>query len=131
MATLKPQLQPAHGATYADKIDKAEAWLDWSLSAEVLARKVRAYDPFPVAQARLGGQAMRIWRAASIPLTAKTEPGVIVAASAAGIDVACGEGCLRLLELQRAGAKRLLARDFLAGYPLAPTQRFDVGPAHE
>lgn len=131
VAILRPQPQPADGATYASKIDKAEAWLDWSLSAGVLARKVRAYDPFPVAQARLGDQALRIWRAVATPLSAPAEAGVIVAASAAGIDVACGTGCLRLLELQRAGARRLTAREFLAGHPLAPSQRFGGGPVHE
>ncbi|HQR19899.1 MAG TPA: methionyl-tRNA formyltransferase [Burkholderiaceae bacterium] len=130
VATLNARPQPAEGVTYAHKVDKAEAWVDWTQPAEVLARKVRAYDPFPVAQTRLGESAIRIWRATPVALATAAEPGTITAATAAGVDVACGQGSLRLLELQRAGGKRLAVRDFLAGYPLAPFQRFDSGPPH-
>ena len=131
IAMLQAIPQPAQGATYATKIDKAEAWLDWTLPAAVLARKVRAYDPFPVAQTRLGATALRVWRAQPRPLAAAAAPGTVVSAAAEGIDVACGEGCLRLLELQRAGGKRLTAREFLAGHPLAASRRFDSGPPHD
>jgi methionyl-tRNA formyltransferase len=130
VATLVARPQPAIGASYANKIDKAEAWLDWNLPAEALARKVRAYDPFPVAQTRLDELAVRVWRAAVVPSATRAEPGTIVRAEAAGIDVACGQGCLRLLELQRAGGRRLGALEFLAGHRLLPSQRFASGPAH-
>jgi methionyl-tRNA formyltransferase len=131
IAELRATPQPALGVTYATKIDKAEAWLDWTLPAAALARKVCAYDPFPVAQAQLGETAIRVWRAQPLSLAATAEAGTIVAATAAGIDVACGEGCLRLLELQRAGGRRLPARDFLAGYTLAASRRFACGPPHD
>jgi len=131
IAQLNAQPQSAAGATYAAKIGKAEAWLDWSLPAAVLARKVRAYDPFPVAHARIGEASIKVWRAVEVPATAEVAPGTIVAVGAAGIDVRCGHGCLRLTELQRPGGKRLAARAFLAGHALAPLQCFDVGPAHE
>jgi methionyl-tRNA formyltransferase len=130
VAKLRPRPQPAEGVTYANKIDKTEAWLDWSLSAEALSRKVRAYDPYPVALARIGDQVVRVWRAASAPWTVAAEPGTVVAADADGIDVACAQGCLRLLELQRAGGKRMPAREFLAGHPLA-VSRLANGPLHE
>jgi methionyl-tRNA formyltransferase len=131
VATLRAQPQPAASATYAAKIDKAEAWLDWSLPATVLARKVRAYDPFPVAHTRIGDVLIKIWRATEIPATAEVAPGTIVAAGAAGIDVRCGRGGLRLTELQRPGGRRLAAREFLAGHVLAPLQCFASGPTHE
>ena len=130
VVTLVAQPQPTSGFSYASKIDKAEAWLDWTSSAEVLARKVRAYDPFPVAQTQIGELQVRVWRACAVPTSTQAEPGTIVRADAAGIDVACGQGCLRLLEVQRAGARRLSARDFLAGHRLSPSQRFAGGPAH-
>jgi methionyl-tRNA formyltransferase len=131
IAQLTAKPQPAAGATYAAKIDKAEAWLDWSLPATVLARKVRAYDPFPVAHTRMGDASIKVWRAKEIPVTAEVAPGTIIAAGAAGIDVRCGQGGLRLTELQRPGGKRLAAREFLAGHALAPPQCFAVGPVHE
>jgi methionyl-tRNA formyltransferase len=131
IAQLSAQSQPAAGATYAAKIDKAEAWLDWSLPAAVLARKVRAYDPFPVAHTRIGQALIKVWRAIEIPATAEVAPGTIVAAGTVGIDVRCGEGCLRLTELQRPGGNRLAAREYLAGHALLPLQCFGSGPAHE
>jgi methionyl-tRNA formyltransferase len=131
IAQLSAQPQPVAGATYAAKIDKAEAWLDWTLPAAVLARKVRAYDPFPVAHTCFGSASIKVWRATEIPVTAEVAPGTIVAAGAAGIDVRCGQGGLRLTELQRPGGKRLAAREYLAGHALLPLQSFGVGPAHE
>jgi methionyl-tRNA formyltransferase len=92
---------------------------------------VRAYDPFPVAHTRLGNAPIKVWRAMEIPATDEVAPGTIVAAGAAGIDVRCGEAGLRLTELQRAGGKRLPAREFLAGHALMSQQCFDSGPAHE
>jgi methionyl-tRNA formyltransferase len=124
---LHAQPQPEKGATYASKIDKSEAWIDWKQAASALARKVRAYDPFPVAQTRLDDVAIRVWRAEPVPGDTAAEPGIITAVSTTGIEVACGEGHLRLTELQRAGGKRLAAREFLAGHPVLPAQRFAAG----
>jgi methionyl-tRNA formyltransferase len=131
VGALVAEPQPTVGATYAGKIEKAEAWLDWSATADELARKVRAFDPFPVALARMGETSLKIWRAEPIELGTVAAPGTIVGVGAAGIDVACGAGCLRLTELQRPGGKRLPAREFLAGFPLAAAQRFERRPGHD
>ena len=109
--------QPEEGVTYAAKISKDEAKLDFGLSAEALARKVRAFNPFPGAQGLVEGVAVKIWNAQ--PLAGKGEPGQVLAADAQGIVVACGEGALRLVELQKPGGKRLAAAEFLKGFPLA------------
>jgi methionyl-tRNA formyltransferase len=118
VATLQARPQPADGATYAAKIDKAEAWLDWTKPAARLACQVRAFDPFPVAQTRAGGETLRIWRAHALAVSGGAAPGSVLAANADGIDVACGVGALRVTELQRAGGRRLAAREFLTGMAL-------------
>jgi len=117
--------QPEAGVTYAHKIEKSEAAIDWSLPAPVLARRVRAFDPFPGAGSSLGGEAVKVW-AAQLADGAGA-PGTVLEAGEAGIVVACGERALRLTQLQRAGGKRLGAADFLRGFPLAAGQR--VGEA--
>jgi len=110
--------QPASGVNYAPKIDKAEGWLDWSASAALLERKVRAYDPFPGAAAMLGEIPLKLWRTRTDAGDKAAAPGTVLAANAGGIHVACGEGELVITELQRAGGKRLAAREFLAGTPI-------------
>ena len=122
-AQLQPEPQPAQGVTYAHKIAKQEAALDWNRSALELERQVRAFDPFPVAQAQLGATALRIWRAVPMAGSASAEAGTVIAAGSDGIDVACGAGVLRLLEVQRPGARRMSAREFLAGHPVAANLR--------
>ena len=118
--------QPADGATYADKIGKQEAALDWSRPAAVLARQVRAFDPFPGGVATLDGVALKIWSADAIDASrAAAAPGTIVDISAEGVVIACGEGALRATQLQKPGGKRLPAREFLAGSPLTVGQKFD------
>ena len=109
--------QPEEGVTYAAKISKDEAKLDFGLPAEALGRKVRAFNPFPGAQGLVDGVAVKIWKAR--PVAGKGEPGQVLAADAQGIVVACGEGALRLDELQKPGGKRLAAAEFLKGFPLA------------
>jgi methionyl-tRNA formyltransferase len=128
--SLRAQPQPSEDVTYAAKIAKEEASLEWAASAISLNRKVRAFDPFPVAVAQLAGMPIRVWRADALPQPVRASPGTVVAVGANGIDVACGSGCLRLLELQRPGGRRLPAREFLAGHPIAVQQRFDCGSAH-
>jgi len=114
---LTPQAQAAEGVTYAHKLEKAEARLDWNAPAEVIARKVRAFDPWPVAEAPLGGELLRIWKAAVVDGDIALTPGSIVAAGRDGIDVACARGVLRLLEVQRAGGRRIRAADLANSRP--------------
>jgi len=118
------------GATYASKIDKAEAWLDWTQPAAVLARRVRAFDPFPVASTWLQDAPVKVWRAVALASAdAGAAPGTVVEAGPEGLVVACGEGALRVTELQRAGGRRLAARDFLAGFPVRTGERCGAPPA--
>ena len=125
--SLPHQPQPEEGVNYADKIDKAEAALDWALSAEVLARRIRAFDPFPGMTVPLtteaGSETLKIWQAVAEPLASPAEPGTVLSADASGVRVACGEGQLCLTQLQRPGGKRLSAADFLRGCPLQAGQR--------
>ena len=113
---LVPVPQPANGVTYASKIEKAEAQLDWAQPATVLARKLRAFNPFPGAVVTLAGEAVKAWRGEAVAGSGR--PGQVLAADAEGIVVACGEGALRLTELQKAGGRRLASADFLHGSPL-------------
>ena len=119
---LADEPQPAEGATYAAKLDKAEAVLDWRQPAAQLDRTVRAFNPFPGATAQLDGQAIKVWAAELV--AASGEVGRILDVGRGGIVVACGEGALRLIELQKAGGKRLPAADFLRGFTLKSGQRF-------
>jgi methionyl-tRNA formyltransferase len=115
--------QPEAGVTYAHKIDKAEATVDWRRPADAIDRQVRAFNPFPGAQARLDGQPVKIWRAS--PVSGAGEIGTILAVDRSGIVVACGTGALRIEELQKAGGRRLAVRDFIAGHALVAGDRFD------
>lgn len=120
---LRPVAQPAEGVTYAHKIEKAEALIDWRQSATVLARRVRAFDPFPGASFVAGSEAVKLWSARAEPgATASDAPGTVLAVADDGIRVQTGEGVLVLTALQRAGGKRLPVGDFLRGFSLAPGQ---------
>ena len=128
----REQPQSQFGITYAEKITKAEALIDWREAAVSILRRVRAFNPWPVAETRMNGVQLRVWdaelvpgtpaappsavtppSAATSPSAATPPPGSVVAASSAGIDVACGRGALRLLRLQLAGRKPLAAPEFL------------------
>jgi methionyl-tRNA formyltransferase len=115
---LSAQPQPESGVTYAAKIDRAEARIDWQESAPVIERRVRAFDPTPGARTTLAGEAVKLWEAAAVS-SSHGAPGTVLQADATGILVACGEGALNLTALQRAGGRRVSAAAFLAGYPLA------------
>jgi methionyl-tRNA formyltransferase len=114
--------QPADGVTYAEKLKKEEAAIDWARPASELDRMIRAFNPFPSAQTLHGETAIKIWRAE--PVDAQGKAGEIIAADRSGIVVACGTGALRVTELQKAGGKRLDAAAFLAGTPLVAGDRF-------
>jgi methionyl-tRNA formyltransferase len=118
--------QPALGVTYAEKISKSEALIHWSQDAAGIWRQVRAFNPWPIAETRLNGEQLRIWdaepldsqRRAHPNAGQRTAPGTVLGASPDGIDVACGQGALRVLRLQLAGRKPLPAREFLQGQRL-------------
>lgn len=122
---LTPRPQPEAGVTYAAKIGKAEAELDWRRPAAELDRAVRAFDPFPGASSRMGDAIIKIWGAR--PVAGVGEPGLVLSADGNGILVACGEGALLLTRLQKPGGKRLAAADFLRGFPVKPGERFTGG----
>jgi len=124
---LRPVPQPEQGVTYAHKIEKAEALVDWAQPAAVIERRLRAFDPFPGASGVLKGETIKLWAAQLQPGAAGAEPGTVLAVQPDGITVACGEGALRLTQLQRPGGKRLAAADFLRGFPLEPGLRFAAG----
>jgi methionyl-tRNA formyltransferase len=105
--------QPEEGVVYAHKLDKHEAKLDWSQPAVVLANKVRAFNPWPVAEATLAGERVRIHGAVALAVAHDTAPGTVLAAGRDGIDIACIEGALRIRSLQREGGKVITAADFL------------------
>jgi methionyl-tRNA formyltransferase len=108
-----PRVQAEAGVEYAHKIDKSEARLDWNEPARVLERKVRAFDPWPAAEAELWNERVRIWSAEAIDARTDATPGTIVATGRDAIDVATGKGLLRILEVQREGGRRIGVRDWL------------------
>ncbi|WP_422507270.1 methionyl-tRNA formyltransferase [Stenotrophomonas sp. GZD-301] len=114
-AGIKPiaQPQPEAGVTYAHKLDKAEARLDWAQDAQQLERTVRAFNPWPIAEAQLAGERVRIHGAVALPDNQGKAPGTLLAAAREGIDIACGQGALRLRVLQREGGKAITAADYL------------------
>lgn len=121
---FRPVKQPEAGITYAHKIEKAEAAIDWRLPADAIARRVRAFDPFPGAATPVGGEVVKIWRCEieSNNTSIGADCGRILSVNPDFVAVQCGQGVLRLTELQRAGGKRLPVADFLRGFPLAVGQ---------
>ncbi|MHC3917455.1 methionyl-tRNA formyltransferase [Alcaligenes nematophilus] len=116
--TLQATPQPEEGVTYAEKLSKAESVLDLSQPAKELERRIRAFDPVPGSTLPLPGleQPVKVWRAQAVEQKHSAEPGQVLNVSAQGIDVACGEGVLRLLELQKAGSKRQPVAVFVQGW---------------
>lgn len=123
MGNLQPQPQDHTQATYATKLNKAEAIIDWQQPAIQIDRLIRAFDAYPVAYTYYQGQPLRLFRSCALPAPA-TMPatGTVIAASSEGIDVATGDGILRLQELQLPGGKRLSAAQFLHGHNLVGTR---------
>ncbi len=120
-ARLQRAPQPAEGVTYAHKIEKAESTIDWRQAAAEIERRLRAFDPFPGGVATLAGEAIKVWRAELAE--GHGTPGEVIAP---GPVVACGQGALRLTELQRAGGKRGPAAAFLQARPIAVGERFEL-----
>ncbi len=118
--------QPDEGVTYAHKIEKAEAAIDWTLPAATIERRIRAFDPFPGCSTQVDAETVKLWRARVAPGTG--EPGRVLAVTGEHITVACGTGSLELLELQRPGGKRMATRQFLQADPVQAGQRFGTAP---
>lgn len=126
---LQPVPQPELGVTYAHKVEKSEALIDWAQPAETIARRIRAFDPFPGASAVLAGEPVKLWRAQALAGDhGEGPPGTIGQVAPDGIDVRCGRGGLRVTQLQRAGGKRLAAADFLRGFAVTPGMAFETVP---
>lgn len=121
---LPAEAQTADGVTYAHKIEKAEALIDWHKSAIELDRHIRAFNPFPGAQVLFKGQTIKLWQASAV--AGDGEFGQILAVDRNQLLVACGEGALAIRELQKAGGKRLPVQQFLAGNAMRVGDRFDL-----
>jgi methionyl-tRNA formyltransferase len=111
--SIAPRAQPSDGATYAAKIRKEEASIDWTRSAAQLDRQVRAFNPWPVAETRWNGQQLRVWQAHPLQDSTPAAPGTLLGGDASGIRVATGSGVLNLTRVQLAGRKAVSAAEFL------------------
>jgi methionyl-tRNA formyltransferase len=121
---LRSSPQPAAGATYAAKLDRAEATIDWTQPADVIDRAIRAFDPVPGAHTMLDGLALKIWRAEPLAVAGGAHAaGTVLAAGREGIDIACGKGAMRLLEVQPAAGRRMPAAAFALGHAIGPGSR--------
>lgn len=114
---LQPEQQNDAQANYAHKLKKEEALLDWAQSAETLALRVRAFNPFPVAFTLLGNDRIRVLKASALEKVTQLQPGTIANVTAEGIEVACAEGVLRLEQIQLAGKKAMMVADVINGQP--------------
>ena len=123
---LSPVPQPTQGITYAHKIEKHEAQIDWSQSADVIERRIRAFNPFPGAFSNLGADAIKLREAIVLPVArvAGAVCGQVLAASGDGVDICTGDGVVRAVRLQKAGGKILTAADFLRGFEILPGMLF-------
>jgi methionyl-tRNA formyltransferase len=135
LGKIREVAQPADGVTYAAKIDKAEALIQWQRSAEHISRQVRAFNPWPIAETRFNGEQLRIWDAEPMESPALSgtatpgavmPPGSVLSATDEGIDVVCGAGILRILRVQLSGRKPLPAEEFVRGQRLNGTRFTDT-----
>ncbi|WP_395349671.1 methionyl-tRNA formyltransferase [Variovorax sp. UC122_21] len=116
--------QPAEGVTYANKVEKQEALIDWQRPAAEIVRRIRAFDPFPGANSPLENETIKLWAAHAVPGTVSDAPGTILAVTGDGIAVAAADAVVTVTELQRPGGKRLGVADFLRGFDLKTGQVF-------
>jgi methionyl-tRNA formyltransferase len=116
--SISGRTQPADGVTYAPKIRKEEALIDWSRTAIEIDRQARAFNPWPIAETRWQGRQLRIWEAEPLKATTRASPGTVIASGEDGVDVATGAGALRLMRLQLPGRKPLSAAEFIHAHPL-------------
>jgi methionyl-tRNA formyltransferase len=114
--TTQPESQAERFVTYADKVAKEEAMLDWRRPAIELERQVRAFNPWPVAETTYGAKSLRVWRAEALNEPTPDSPGAVLNRGGA-LEVATGQGLLRLQEVQLPGARRIAGRDFLNAHP--------------
>lgn len=130
-ASLHPIRQGGNAISYANKIEKQEAQIDWTQSAALIERRIRAFNPYPGAATALRGETLKIWSAHAQELMPPVgiRPGEILSLGSEGVSVAALNSILRLTELQRAGGKRLPLADFLRGFELAPGMVFDLPPS--
>lgn len=126
---LKPQRQPTEGVTYAHKIDKREAAIDWREDAVAIVRRVRAFNPFPVATTTLNGEVLKVWAASAHTGVSTANLGKIVAVAGESIDVAAMNSVVKLTELQRPGGKRLPVADFMRGFDVQVGMHMTWGAA--
>ena len=126
-ALARAHPQPSTGVTYAKKIGKEEARLDWSQPAQQLDRQVRAFNPWPIAETRLHGEQLRIWQANALDVSHQSTPGTVLEAGTTGIRVACGTGVLNLSQVQLAGRKVLNAAEFIKSHVLPGVQLGGAG----
>ena len=124
LPTLRTMPQQGEGATYAKKIDKSEARVDWTLSAEVIERRMRAFDPSPGCETTLEGDRLKIWRADCIVKESGPAPGTILGVTADRLTVQCGVDALNLVTVQKSGGKRMKIAEFLRGSTIQPGWRF-------
>ncbi len=127
---LRRQKQPVDGVSYAHKVEKSHTVVDWASSSQQIERRVRAFNPTPGAWTGIDGEVVKLWRCeiSARQRQAGAACGAILSADQYGIDVACGQGVLRLRELQRSGGKRLDVADFLRGFALRAGMQFGPGP---
>jgi methionyl-tRNA formyltransferase len=121
---VKATPQPDEGMTYAAKVDRREARVDWRESALTVNRRVRAFNPSPGADTRVRGVELKIWRGSIA--AGRGAPGEVLSVSPSGLCIACGQDVVVVTEVQRSGGKRLSAAEFLRGFPLSAGERFEV-----
>jgi len=117
--SLRSRPQPEQGASYAAKISKSEAAIDWSRSADEIARQVRAFNPWPIAETQMDGEQLRVYAASAMPASDVGVPGTITVTREGDVVVACGIGALILVEVQRPGRRAISGRDWAHTFDLA------------
>ena len=124
LPTMSPSSQSLEGATYAKKIEKSESRIDWNQPAELLERRIRAFDPFPGCETRVGAERIKVWRARVVNNQGLgVSPGIVTNANQQSLTVQCGEQQLELLTIQRPGGKRIAASEFFRGAMIAAGTR--------